>query len=78
MRQRPYHPSTHVSPRGVQIMSEAFEAAVMKLDGIDEFKLPAGVAQAAVEDGRPYRQFLEELLRLGLEVHLEQRKIVNP
>lgn len=75
MRQRPYQPGHHVSPRGVRIMQETFEAEVMKLDGIEEFKLPEGIALAAVEDGRPYRLFLEELLRLGLVEHLQQRRL---
>jgi hypothetical protein len=35
--------------------------------------LPAGVAEAAVEDGRPYQLFLAELLRLGLDQHLQRR-----
>jgi hypothetical protein len=64
-----------VSPRGIQIMHDAFEAEVMKLDGLEAFKLPAGVAEASVEDGRPYTTFLEELLRLGLEEWREHRRV---
>jgi hypothetical protein len=73
VRQRPYREGHHISEVGVRIMAQAFEEAVMKLDGIEAFVLPAGVAEAAVEDGRPYQLFLAELLRLGLDQHLQRR-----
>lgn len=63
------------SNRAIQIMRDGMEDEVRRLDGLRRFKLPEGVAEAAIVDGRPYSEFLTSLVWMGLECWKDDRAV---